>query len=103
MKGGRYTGSDIFLIDKAVMNADVELVRQITSQRKNFLAQARLVGFGFIFRFIFRLMSIYEAAERAGNVLKANGCALDYPRAEVAMDVDKLPQYVLVKQELEAA
>ncbi len=102
MKGGRYTGGDIFLVHKTALKVNMELLRALTGQRKNFFAQARMVGFGFIFRFIFRMMDLDEAAERAGKVLNLNGRALDYPRAEVAMDVDKLHQYILVKNELEA-
>ena len=78
MKGGRYAGGDIFF------------------------AQAKMIGFTFIFKFIFRMMDIHEAAARASKVAGAIGRAIDYPRADIAMDVDKLHQYLLVKERLEA-
>ncbi|RME50720.1 MAG: hypothetical protein D6796_02410 [Caldilineae bacterium] len=102
MKGGSYAGGDILLVDRKAVKANLELIRGLTGQRKNFLAQARMIGFVFIFRFLFRLMDVKEAEWRAGKALNLNGRVLDYPRAEVAMDVDKLHQYHLVKRELEA-
>jgi molybdopterin-guanine dinucleotide biosynthesis protein A len=102
MKGGRYAGGDIFFADRGVAKANQEFLRGLTGQRKNFFAQARMIGFVFIFKFIFRMMDIHEAAARASKVAGATGRALEYPRAEVAMDVDKLHQYLLVKEILEA-
>jgi len=68
MKGGRYAGGDIFFADKAVGKANQEFLRGLTGQRKNFFAQAQMIGFTFIFRFIFRMMDIHEAAERASKI-----------------------------------
>jgi len=102
LKGGRYAGGDILMLNMAPVHANIELVRGLTSRRKNFLAQARMLGFGFIFRFLFRLMDLQEAAQRGSKILNLKGCVLDYPQAEVAMDVDKLNQYLLVKEDLEA-
>jgi len=102
MKGGSYAGGDIMMLDRRATKANLELVRGLTGERKNFFAQARMIGFVFIFRFLFRLMDVKEAEWRAGKALNLNGRVLDYPRAEVAMDVDKLHQYHLVKRELEA-
>ncbi|MFQ5577691.1 MAG: serine hydrolase, partial [Anaerolineae bacterium] len=100
---GRYAGGDMVMLDRRAIHANIELFRGLTGERKNFVAQARMVGFVFIFKFLFRMMDIYEAAERAGKALNIDGRVLDYPRAEVAMDVDKLHQYLLVKNELEAS
>lgn len=102
LKGGCYAGGDILLADKVTLKINLDLVRGLTGERKNFLAQARMLGFVFIFKFLFRMMDIYEASERASKILNVNGRVLDYPRAEVAMDVDKLHQYLMVKKELEA-
>jgi len=102
LKGGRYAGGDILMLDRAPVNANVELIRGLTGQRKHFLAQARMLGFTFIFRFLFGLMDLPEATVRASKILNLDGQVLDYPHAEVGMDVDKLNQYVLVKNDLEA-
>lgn len=103
LKGGRYTGGDLFVVDRRAVEMDLELMRNLSGERKNFVAQARMLGFSFIFRFIFRLMDLKEAEARACKILHLHGNVLDYPHAEVAMDVDKLHQYEMVKAELEAS
>lgn len=103
MKGGRYSGGDLIMAHKDVaQKANMDLVRGLTGERKNFFNQARMVGFGFIFRFIFRLMDLDEAAVRASKALNVTGRVFNYPRGEVGMDVDKLHQYLMVKADLEA-
>lgn len=103
MKGGRYTGGDVMMVDKRAVKINLELMRGLTGQRKNFFQQARMIGFTFIFRFIFHLMDIEEAGERASKTLNIKGRILDYPRAEIGMDVDKLHQYQMVKADIEAS
>ncbi len=102
LKGGCYAGGDLMMFDTHAVNANIELIRGATGHRKNFLAQARLLGFTFIFRFIFRLMDLEEGERRARKAFNVSGHILDYHRAEIAMDVDKLHHYQLVKRELEA-
>ena len=102
LKDGRYAGGDLLMIDTRAMNPNIELFRGATGHRKNFLAQARLIGFTFIFRFLFRLMDLKEGERRARKAFNVSGHILNYHRAEIAMDVDKLHHYQLVKQELEA-
>lgn len=102
LKGGSYGGGDLLMIDSRAINYNIELFRGATGHRKNFLRQAQLVGFTFIFRFLFRLMDLEEAEERARKAFNLHGHVLNYHRAEIAMDVDKLHHYELVKRELEA-
>lgn len=103
MKGGRYTGGDVMMVDKRAIKINLELMRGLTGQRKNFFKQAQMIGFTFIFRFLFHLMDLEEAGRRVSKTLNINGRILDYPRAEIGMDVDKLNQYQLVKAEIEAS
>jgi len=91
------------MVDKRAVKINLELMRGLTGQRKNFFQQARMIGFTFIFRFIFHLMDIEEAGERASKTLNIKGRILDYPRAEIGMDVDKLHQYQMVKADIEAS
>ncbi len=103
LKGGRYAGGDLLMLDTRAVDTNIELFRGATGNRKNFLAQARMIGFTFIFRFLFRLMDLAEGERRVCTAFNIDGRVLDYHRAEVAMDVDKLDHYRLVKRELEAS
>jgi GTP:adenosylcobinamide-phosphate guanylyltransferase len=100
-KGGRYSGGDAFLIDVAAAAGNAELARSLTGSRKNYLAQARLLGFGFIIRFLLRRMTVYEAGRRAAEKGNLKGQVVNTRFAELGMDVDKLHQYELVKAYLE--
>jgi molybdopterin-guanine dinucleotide biosynthesis protein A len=100
-KGGRYTGGDIFLVDLAAAKGNVELFRSLTGSRKNYLAQARMLGLGFIIRFLLRLMTVHEAAEHARQRMNLNTRVVVTRFAELGMDLDKPHQYDLIKADLE--
>ncbi|MBI1879570.1 MAG: NTP transferase domain-containing protein [Chloroflexi bacterium] len=100
-KGGRYSGGDVFLIDMAAAKGNVELFRSLTGSRKNYLAQARMLGLGFIVRFLLRLMAVDEAAERARQRMNLNARVVVTRFAELGMDLDKPHQYDIIKADLE--
>jgi GTP:adenosylcobinamide-phosphate guanylyltransferase len=101
-KGGRYTGGDIFLFDmRAANDNNIELGRALTGSRKNALNQARMIGLGFIIRFLLRMMTVHEAARRASAKVNLNGRAVDTRFAELGMDLDKPHQYQIIKASLE--
>jgi hypothetical protein len=99
-KGGRYSGGDLFLLNLAAQG-NVELFRSLIGSRKNYLAQARMLGLGFILRFLLRLMTVEEAAERARQRMNLNARVVVTRFAELGMDLDKPHQYDLIKAELE--
>lgn len=99
-KGGRYSGGDVFLLDLTAQG-NVELFRSLIGSRKNYLAQARMLGLGFIIRFLLRLMTVEEAAERARQRMNLNARVVVTRFAELGMDLDKTHQYDLIKAELE--
>jgi GTP:adenosylcobinamide-phosphate guanylyltransferase len=100
-KGGRYSGGDIFLVDVAASEANLNLFRSLSGSRKNYLNQARMLGLGFIIRFLLRMMTVYEATERVRKTLKLNAQVVDTRFAELGMDLDKPYQYELIKAALE--
>ncbi|MBE7551182.1 MAG: NTP transferase domain-containing protein [Anaerolineales bacterium] len=100
-RGGRYSGGDLFLIDMVAAKGNVELFRSLTGSRKNYLDQARMLGLGFILRFLLRLMTVDEAAERARQRMNLNARVVVTRFAELGMDLDKPHQYDIIKAELE--
>jgi GTP:adenosylcobinamide-phosphate guanylyltransferase len=99
-KGGRYSGGDLFLLNLAAQG-NVELFRSLIGSRKNYLAQARMLGLGFILRFLLRSMTVEEATERARQRMNLNARVIVTRFAELGMDLDKPHQYDLIKAELE--
>lgn len=101
-KGGRYCGGDVVLADiTAPSKTDVDLFRSLTGSRKNYWEQARLLGFGFIIRFLLRMMTVEEAAERAGQIINLTARGVNTRFAELGMDLDKPHQYEMIKAILE--
>lgn len=101
-KGGRYSGGDAFLTDVAAANGNADLARSLTSSRKNYLQQARAIGFSFIIRFLLRMMTVHEAATRASERINLNKGQVVVTRfAELGMDLDKPHQYEMIKAYLE--
>jgi len=101
-KGGRYSGGDLFLADMSIPDkTDLDLFRSLTGSRKNYWEQARLLGFGFIIRFVLRLMTVAEAAERGSQITRLDVRAIDTKFAELGMDLDKPGQYKMIKTLLE--
>jgi CTP:molybdopterin cytidylyltransferase MocA len=102
LKGGRYSGGDIYLSDvTAPDKTDMDLFRSLTDSRKNYLAQARILGIGFIIRFLLRLATIDDAAARACKILNLDARVVETRFAELGMDVDKPHQYQIIKTTLE--
>lgn len=101
-KGGRYSGGDLFLVDVAAPDkTDLELFRSLTSSRKNYWQQVRLLGIGFIIRFLLRKMSVEDAAGQAKRILNLDARGVDTCYPELGMDLDKPHQYTLIKTILE--
>ena len=102
LKDGKFSGGDMFLADvTAPERTDVDLFRSLTSVRKNYFKEARLAGFGFIIRFLLRMMTLEEAAARVSKVVNLDVRAVNTRYAELGMDLDKPRQYEMIRSILE--
>jgi hypothetical protein len=79
----------------------MDIFRSLTSSRKNYLAQARALGFGFIIRLLLRRVTVHETAERSRRLLNIDVRAVNTRFAELGMDLDKPHQYEIIKAVLE--
>ena len=101
-KGGRYSGGDLFLAAVDAPNKiDLNLMRALTGSRKNYWQQLRLLNLGFIIRFIFRRMTVHDAAKRLSDITHLDARAVVTRFAELGMDLDKEHQYEIIKTEME--
>ncbi len=101
-KGGRYSGGDLFLVSVETPDkTDIELFQALTGSRKNYWQQLRLLDFGFIIRFLFRRMTVHDAAARVSRIVNLDARTVVTRFAELGMDLDKPHQYEIIKADLE--
>ena len=89
LKDGVFTGGNLFILRSEIIDQVLEKASQIVERRKNPLAIASLFGFGLMWRYLTRRLSIAAAEKRFFKVLGIKGKAIISPYAEVGVDVDK--------------
>jgi hypothetical protein len=102
LKDGNFSGGDLFMADvTAPERTNVDIFRSLTSLRKNYFKQAQLAGFGFIIKFLLRMMTLDQVAERVSEIVHLDVRAVNTRFAELGMDLDKPHQYEMIKSILE--
>jgi len=97
---GTFTGGNIFLVRPKVIEPRMELTEKLISLRKSPLALCRVIGMGFILKYLFRRLSIREAEEKFSKLLDIKGVAVSCMYPEIGMDIDKPSDLELVEQVL---
>jgi GTP:adenosylcobinamide-phosphate guanylyltransferase len=93
-------GGDTHVVKTAIVSKNSEFWDKLIEARKNPAAQASLLGFDIIFRFLFRQLTADDVIRRVAARLGLRGRALICPFAEVGMDVDKPHQLELMRAHL---
>lgn len=83
-----------------ILDEDVEIWHKITDARKSPLKQAALVGFDTAFLLLTGKLTLEKAETNIMKRLNLTGKAILCPYAEVGMDVDKLFQLELMREDL---
>jgi len=89
IKDGIFTGGNLFILRSAIFDQVFDIALQLVKRRKNPLAMARLFGFGLVWKYLFRRLSIEAVEKRFYEVLGVKGKAIISPYAEVGVDIDK--------------
>lgn len=100
LQEGIVTGGNLFLIRSELIEQCLEMGLKLVERRKNPLAMARLFGFGLVWKYITRRLSIEMAEERFYQVLGIKGKGIISPYAEIGVDVDKPSDLNLAQEKL---
>ncbi|MCL6560378.1 MAG: nucleotidyltransferase family protein [Firmicutes bacterium] len=103
LKEGVFTGGNLFLLNPAVFKQCVENGRKIIDLRKSPLGLCRLLGFGFVLKFLTRTLTLHEAQKKVSQLLGIKGAAVISNYPEVGVDVDKPGDLELVNRVMGAA
>jgi molybdopterin-guanine dinucleotide biosynthesis protein A len=97
---GVFTGGNLFLVKRDVIDSCLSRAEEFVCLRKNPMALARLIGLGMFWKYFTKRLTIREAERRVSNLFGVRGVAVlsDYP--EIGVDVDKASDLELVRREL---
>ncbi|TEB17180.1 2-phospho-L-lactate guanylyltransferase [Pelotomaculum sp. FP] len=103
LKEGVFTGGNLFLINPAVFKQCVENGQKIISLRKSPVGLCRLIGLGFVLKFLMRSLTIAEAEQKVSQLLgRIKGIVVMSKYPEVGVDVDKPADLTLALKTLGA-
>lgn len=100
IQGDVLTGGNIAAVDPRALLSHEDLINRAVALRKKPLALLRLLGFGFIVKFILGRLTIRDIEERASRMLGLTARAVISPYAEIGVDVDKPSDLELARREL---
>lgn len=103
LRDGYFAGGDLFLVRPKVVLEYRERISQLTSARKSAVRIALLFGPKIILKYLFRRLTLAEAEETAWRVFHCRCKAVITRYPELGMDVDKLNQFLMVRDMLEGA
>ncbi|MBQ8418656.1 MAG: NTP transferase domain-containing protein [Phascolarctobacterium sp.] len=89
IKEGCFTGGNIMMMDAEVIPAALAKGQEIFAKRKKPAELVRMLGIGFILKFLFRCLSLDDIEKRGSLVVGFEGRAVISSYAEIGMDIDK--------------
>lgn len=100
LKEGKFTGGNLFLVNPAVVRKCAEKAEQFVAYRKKPLSLCKLIGFGFVIKYLFHRLSLAEAERQVSKLLSIKGFGVISSYPEVGIDVDKPSDLELVRKVL---
>lgn len=102
LREGIFTGGNIFLVNPAIVDRAVPVVRAFLDYRKSPLKMVSLLGWGFALRYmVFRNLSLKELEQKVSDMLGIKGAVIICPWPEVGVDVDKPSDLELMRSILQ--
>jgi GTP:adenosylcobinamide-phosphate guanylyltransferase len=89
LKDGVFTGGNIFLVRKAVVDKCWPVVEKMIKNRKSPVKMASVFGLSLLMKIAFKIARVEEIEKRVGQVLGIVPRAVVGAPAEISIDVDK--------------
>lgn len=101
LQEGTFTGGNVFMVKVAALEQAKAGVDKIFAKRKSVWGLANLIGWGFLLKWAFTKISLRTVELRASKLLGCQAKAIISPYAAIGIDVDKISDWQLVKEQLE--
>lgn len=103
LKEGEYTGGNLFLLNPGVVEVCMSKGQELVDARKSPIRLCRLLGTGFLLKFLLRTLTLGEAESRVSALLGVSGAVVISNYPEVGVDVDKPIDLELAERQLNLA
>jgi GTP:adenosylcobinamide-phosphate guanylyltransferase len=97
LKEGTFTGGNLFMVNPEIVPRCLEFTRRAIAKRKSPWALCRLLGWGIVWRFVLKKLTVAVLEQRVNELLGITGRVIKTPYAEIGIDVDKPEDLALVK------
>ena len=93
LRDGEWTMGCAFLVNPDAVARNHHLIVRVFAARKSQLAMARLLGMGFVLRFLVGQLSVSDIEGRCRQILGCGAVAVKGSPPELALDIDQLEDY----------
>jgi molybdopterin-guanine dinucleotide biosynthesis protein A len=100
LKDAQIAGGDLTLVQANLSDTNREIWEALTNARKHAWQLARVIGFRFMFKLVFRQLSIVDIEAAAERITGWPCQVMLNPHAEIAMDADKPEQVELLRADI---
>ncbi len=101
MKEGIFCGGNIVFFKPEVFFQQKKLIQELFENRKATWKYVKILGFKFIFKFIFKTLTMEEVEKRVTDILGYNSIAVMISHPEVMIDLDKPSDLKLIREFIE--
>ncbi|TFG90814.1 MAG: molybdopterin-guanine dinucleotide biosynthesis protein A [Candidatus Atribacteria bacterium] len=101
MKEGKFCGGNIVFFKPEVFFQQKKLIKELFENRKSTWKYVKILGLKFIFKFIFKTLTLEEVERRVNGIIGYNSIAVMISHPEVMIDLDKLSDLELIREYLE--
>lgn len=100
LQEGTYTGGNLFLVNKSILDRGLAKAREVVDLRKSPWRLCRLLGVNFLIKFLLKKLTIHELEQQVSSIFRIKAKAVVVPYPEIGIDVDKPSDLSLVKHVL---
>ena len=101
MKEGVFCGGNIVFFKPDVFSQNKKLIKELFENRKATWKYAKILGLKFIFKFLFKTLTLEEVEKRVTDILGYNSIAAMISYPEIMIDLDKPSDLKLIRKCLE--
>ena len=101
MKEGIFCGGNIVFFKPEVFFQQKNLIKELFDNRKATWKYVKILGFKFIFKFLFKTLTLKEVEKRVTDILGYNSIAVMISYPEIMIDLDKPSDLKLIRKCLE--